>query len=130
MTPCPPEIDGLLRPLAEALAKEADVLLDLRELLMQRGHPGKCVRCFFQLFQAAGEQYRPRLGALQRWLETHLEISVSGDGRLLEVLPFELEKEKEQSLEDFCLRAIERIQLDRSYRASRLHLTFRYKAAA
>lgn len=123
----PPEIDGLLRPLASALAKEADVLLDLRELLMQRGHPGKCVKCFFQLFQAAGKEYRPRLDALQTWLETHLEISVSSEGRVLEVLPLELQAGED--LESFCLSAIKRMRLDRGYHASRVDLTFRYKTA-
>lgn len=128
MPHCPPEIDGLLLPLASALSREADVLLDLRELLMQRGHPGKCVRCFFHLFQAAGERHRPRLDALQTWLERHLEISVSSEGRLLEVQPLELQAE--ESLEGFCRRAIERVRWDRGYRSSRLELAFRYKAAA
>ncbi len=123
-----PEIDDLLSPLAPVLAREADALLDLRELLASRGHPGKCVRCFFKLFSAAGSEHRPQLRPLLAWMEKHLEISVSGDGRLLEVLPLELKPHED--LESFCHRTIESVRLDRSYRAERLQLAFRYKQLA
>lgn len=124
----PSEIDDLLAPLAPVLAKEADTLLDLRELLGSRGHPGKCVRCFFRLFGAAGSEDRPRLGPLIAWMQEHLEISVSGDGRSLEVLPLVLKPDED--LESFCFRAIESVRMDRSYAAKQLRLAFRYKQLA
>jgi hypothetical protein len=122
------EIDGLLLPLAPVLAKEADAILDLRELLMSKGHPGKCVRCFFQLFTAAGSAAMPRMAPLVAWLEANLEIAVRADGKELETLPVKLRSSDD--LESFCLRSIEKIRLDRDYPVRRLDLAFRYKVAA
>lgn len=122
------EIDRILRPLAPVLAREADAILDLRELLMSQGHPGKCVRCFFRLFEAAGGKMQPQLAPLRAWLETHLEIAVRSGTEDLETLPFTLGKDDD--LESFCLRSIEQIRLDRGYQSSRLQLAFRYKALA
>lgn len=122
------EIDHLLRPLAPALAREADAILDLRELLVSQGHPGKCVRCFFRLFEAAGTEMQPRLAPLQAWLEKHVEIAVRSDGEELETLPFTVKDDKD--LEGFCLRSIDQVRMDRGYDASRLQLAFRYKARA
>jgi hypothetical protein len=126
--PTPAEIDGLLCPLGPFLAKEADTLLDLRELLMSNGHPGKCVRCFFQLFSAAGSEALPKLAPLRAWMEERLEISVRADGRDLETLPVTMRQGED--LEAFCLRSIRQVRLDRTYRVRRLDLSFRYKAAA
>lgn len=122
------EIDGLLLPLAPILSKEADAILDLRELLMTSGHPGKCVRCFFQLFTAAGSDAMPKLAPLRAWLEANLEISVRGDGHELEILPVKLQQGED--LEAFCQRSIQQVHLDRGYTAKRVDLAFRYKAAA
>ena len=121
------EIDGLLLPLAPVLAKEADALLDLRELLMSKGHPGKCVRCFFQLFTAAGREEMPRLAPLKAWLEENLEIYVNADWRELETLPVKLRQGED--LESFCLRSIQQVRLDRGYTARRVNLAFRFKIA-
>lgn len=122
------EIDRILRPLAPVLAKEADAILDLRELLVRQGHPGKCVRCFFRLFEAAGSTVESGLQPLLTWLERNVEISVREQDRELETLPFVLGTE--QDLESFCLSSIARIRMDRSYQAKRLQLAFRYKALA
>jgi hypothetical protein len=122
------EIDALLLPLGPVLAKEADALLDLRDLLMSKGHPGKCVRCFFQLFTAAGSDVLPMLAPLRAWIERSLEISVRADGQNLETLPVKLRNGED--LEAFCLRSIRQVRLDRSYAARRVDLAFRYKAAA
>ena len=110
------------------LAREADVILDLRELLTRQGHPGKCVRCFFRLFEAAGTEMQPKLAPLQAWLEKHVEISVRSKGEELETLPFALGKNDD--LESFCLRSIEHVRMDRGYKSDRLQLAFRYKALA
>lgn len=128
MNPTSDQIDGLLLPLAPVLAKEADAILDLRDLLINKGHPGKCVRCFFRLFAAAGSDDLPKLAPLRAWLEQNLEISVRADGRDLETLPIRLLKR--ENLESFCLRSIQKVRLDRSYSAQRLDLAFRYKAVA
>lgn len=122
------EIDDILRPLAPVLALEADVILDLRQLLARQGHPGKCIRCFFKLFEAAGPENRPNLTLLLSWLEQHVEISVRSGGEELEALPFQLRSEED--LEQFCLRSIDEIRMDRGYGAKPLLLAFRYKALA
>ena len=122
------EIDGLLLPLAPVLAKQADAILDLRELLMSKGHPGKCVRCFFQLFSAANPAAMPRLAPLIAWLEKNLEISVRADGVELERLPVKLRGADD--LESFCIRSIESVRFDRGYTARRVDMAFRYKAVA
>ncbi|MES2995576.1 MAG: hypothetical protein V4733_02075 [Verrucomicrobiota bacterium] len=122
------EVDALLKPLAAALAREADAILDLRELLVRQGHPGKCVRCFFRLFEAAAPEVTPRLVPLRNWLEGNVEISLRGNGRELEAIPFRLRDE--ENLEDFCLRSIREVMLDRGYREKKLELGFRYKALA
>lgn len=122
------EIDRLLSPLAPVLAKEADAILDLRELLVHQGHPGKCVRCFFRLFEAVGSQMQPQLAPLLAWLQSKVEISVGSEGRELETLPFVLADDED--LESFCLRSIESIRMDRNHSGSRLLLSFRYKSLA
>lgn len=128
MTPSLAEIDLLLHPLTRTLAREADAILDLRDLLARQGHPGKCVRCFFRLFEAAGDEHRPSLTPLRRWLENHVEIAVRSDDQELEALPFV--PGRNEDLEAFCLRSMESVRMDRGYRESRLKLAFRYKAAA
>jgi hypothetical protein len=122
------EIDSILRPLARVLAREADAILDLRELLVSQGHPGKCVRCFFKLFEAAGSENRPNLALLQAWLEQHVEISVRSGAEELETLPFRLRND--EGLEGFCLRSIEDLRMDRGYHGRPLLLAFRYKTGS
>ena len=128
MKPIAEQIDHLLLPLAPVLAKEADAILDLRDLLISKGHPGKCVRCFFRLFAAAGSDDLPMLAPLRTWMEENLEISVRADGAELETLPVKLRRQ--EGLEAFCLRSIRNVRMDRSYRAQRLDLAFRYKGQA
>lgn len=122
------EIDALLLPLAPSLAKEADTILDLRALLMTKGQPGKCVRCFFRLFTAAGADSLPKLTPLRDFLERHLEIAVRADGSELETLPVKLRQGED--LEDFCLRSMKQVRLDRTFQAKRVDLAFRFKVAA
>lgn len=122
------EIDEMLKPLAPFLAREADAILDLRELIARQGHPGKCVKCFFRLFEAAGEPALPKLAPLRKWLEGNVEICVRGDGLELESRPLALASS--ESLEAFCLRSIHEIRMDRGYGARRVELAFRYKTAA
>lgn len=95
---------------------------------MNKGHAGKCVRCYFDLFTAAGEESLPKLVPLRAFLERHLEIAVRADGSELETLPVQLRQGED--LEAFCLRTIQQVRFDRSFQAKRLDLAFRYKAAA
>lgn len=128
MPPSYEEIDEMLRPLAPALAREADAILDLRELLSRQGHPGKCIRCFFRLFSAAGSQELPRLAPLQSWLENNVVISIRAGDEELEAIPLTLEQGDD--LESFCLRSIEHVRMDRGYQAKTVQLAFRYRALA
>lgn len=126
--PTAQEIDEILLPLAPVLAREADAILDLRELLISQGHPGKCVRCFFRLFEAAGEDWRSSLALLQSWLEKNVEISIRRNGEELEALPFALKNDED--LEKFCLRSIDHVRMDRHFGEGPLMLAFRYKSRA
>ena len=121
----PDEIDGLLATLIPTLSEEADLILDLRALLKERGHPGKCVRCFFELFELAGANARPRLRMLQAWLEKHVELHVTSKGEILETIPFTVKSH--EGLEDFCRDAIQRVRMDRSYRHKKITIGFQYR---
>jgi len=117
------ELQRLLASVTPTTSEGADLLLDLRELLLSDGHPGKCVRCFFGLL---GDLHQPgALTPLRHWLERHLEVEVSAAGRQLETLPVRLDGVA--SLESFCHRAIETIRHDRSFGDSRIELQLRYK---
>jgi hypothetical protein len=122
------EIDQILLPLTTTLSREADAILDLRELLASQAHPGKCIRCFFKLFHAAGNQRSESLAKLQAWLEKHVEIAIRSENEVLEVFPFQMEKGED--LEAFCHRSMEWVRMDRNYDAKLLVLAFRYKSLA
>ncbi len=116
----------MLNTVAPTTSEGADFLLDLRELLLSRGHAGKCVRCFFGLL---GDLRQPgALKPLRHWLERHLEVEVSADGREIDVLPVRLDEAAD--LESFCHRAIDTVRFDRSFRDQRIALRFRYKTVA
>lgn len=120
------ELQKMLNTVAPTTSEGADFLLDLRELLLSRGHAGKCVRCFFGLL---GDLRQPgALKPLRHWLERHLEVEVSADGREIDVLPVRLDEAAD--LESFCHRAIDTVRFDRSFRDQRIALRFRYKTVA
>jgi hypothetical protein len=122
------EIDALLLPLIQQDIRDADTILDLRELLLSGGHPGKCVRCFFRLFDSGTSKGFPVLAPLRRWLETNVEIVVTSGARLLEALP--LHFAGEENLEEFCQRSMQHVRMDRGYDAKQIGMKFRYKIAA
>lgn len=110
--------------MAPATAEGADFLLDMRELLLSRGHPGTCVKCFFGLL---GDLRRPgALAPLRHWLEQNLEVAVTIGGEVVEALPVRLDLSAD--LRDFCERTIATVRHDRAYDAERIELGFRYKA--
>jgi len=123
----PDEIDNLLAGIVSSLPEEADLILDLRALLKEKGHPGKCVRCFFDLFELAGANARTGLKQLQGWLENHVELRVSSKGEVLETMPFAVRSHED--LEDFCRDAIHRIRMDRSYKHQQITIGFQYRQA-
>lgn len=122
----PTKVQKLLQTVTPTTSEGADLLLDLRQLLLSEGHPGKCVRCFFGLL---GDLRQPgALKPLRHWLERHLEVEVTAGGREIDVLPVRLDHAAD--LEAFCHRAIQTVRFDRSFTDSRIALRFRYKAAA
>ncbi len=124
----PHEVDELLSLLTPHTAKHADSILDLRELLLQGGHPGKCVRCFFTLSQSLAGTPNDGVARLRRWLERNIELSVTANGKCLETIPFR--SHPGTDLETFCRNAIRNIRLDRAYRQRAITIRFQYRAAA
>lgn len=120
------ELHQLLASVRPTTSEGADLLLDLRDLLTSRGHPGKCVKCFFGLL---GDLDRPgALLPLRHWIESELVVSVSAGGREIDAFPVRLDRS--ESLEDFCHAAIDTVRHDRGFKDSRITLGFRFKEAA
>lgn len=117
------DLAKLFASVAPKTSEGADLVLDLRDLLLSRGHPGKCIKCFFGLL---GELDRPgSLAPLRLWLEERVEIAVSAEGNLLETLPVDLGKGED--LDSFCNRLIGAIREDRAYTDRHIDLKFRYR---
>ena len=112
-----------LLPKARHLTPEgADLVLDLRELLLKRGHPGDCVQCFFGLL---GNLDRPgSLAPLRHWLESNLEVAVEINQQIRETLPVRFGKTS--SLNDYCQHVASLIRKDRNYTEKRITLSFQY----
>lgn len=119
----------LLSPIAKPLAREADTLLDLHEALEIQPHPGRCIRCYFQLLAAASNQVEPRLTPLRRWLEQHIEIAACAEGSAEALEHFPLDLGTSHTLEECCQRSMATVILDRTYAGSpNLALEFRFRA--
>ncbi|MCU0795583.1 MAG: hypothetical protein MUF31_06565 [Akkermansiaceae bacterium] len=116
----------LLRSIRPTTPSGADLLLDLRDLLMSRGHAGKCVKCFFGLLGDLGQP--GALVPLRHWLEKHVEIEVRADGKRLETLPVQLGRSAD--LHAYCEEVIRRLREDRAYTQQRLDLRFRFRESA
>jgi hypothetical protein len=122
------EIDELLSQLSPRAADHADAILDLRELLRDGGHPGKCVRCFFTIAQSLADTPDHGVEALRKWLERNVELTVSAGAKLLETIPFR--PQPDADLETYCRITIRSIRLDRSYSHPAITIRFRYRQAA
>ena len=120
----------VLEKLAAPLAKQADTLLDLREAVLSRGAPGRCVTCYFKLLAAEGARKDPPLlTPLRQWLEAHIEIvAQDDDAQELERSPLEIGEG--ESLDDFVRRLINRYFEDRLCTAERVRLNFAYRGEA
>ncbi|MFC7338339.1 hypothetical protein ACFQY0_14190 [Haloferula chungangensis] len=117
------ELQQLLASITPTTSEGADLLLDLRDLLISQGHPGKCVRCFFGLL---GDLAQPgALNPLRHWLEENLEVEVRANGREIDSLPVRLNRAAD--LDSFCHEAINKIRFDRSFKDAHIQLRFRFK---
>lgn len=120
------QVNQLLNQARPRTSEAADLLLDLRDLLLNDGHPGSCVQCFFSLL---GNLDHPgSLKPLRVWFEDHLEIAVRIDGEVQERFPVRFGKSR--NLRQFCADTAQVIRNDRSYRAENIHLSFQYAKAA
>ena len=119
------DVNELLSNANPQTSEGADLLLDLRELLLNDGHPGSCVQCFFSLL---GNLDRPgSLAPLSLWFESHLHVAVRIDGEVVEHFPVRFGKCR--SLRGYCKKTIETVRTDRAYPAEQIHLSFEYATA-
>jgi hypothetical protein len=120
------EVNELLNEARPLTPEGADLILDLRELLLNDGHPGSCVQCFFSLL---GSLDQPGcLTPLRLWFESHLEIAVRIDGDIRERFPVRFGKTK--NLRDYCQKTVDLMRTDRAYTETEIHLSFQYSEAA
>ncbi|RRK02740.1 hypothetical protein [Geminisphaera colitermitum] len=132
------EIDEVLGPIACALPKQADLILDIRAAARERRHPGSCVRCFFQLAAAAPQP--AWLEQLRGWLERNIEIvacdrqaNAAGTAhmRVLERMPLMLGEEAAENgdLEAYCQEVMERFHYDRAHPSPFVEMEFQYRTS-
>ncbi|MFP4351905.1 MAG: hypothetical protein ACLFRP_00365 [Puniceicoccaceae bacterium] len=120
----------VLEPLCAPFAKDADRILDLYEMTKTpQRQPGRCVSCFYDLFQKAPSAKRKALTPLREWIEENLEIEIRSepDGSELQALALRLDS---PDLETFCLDAMETARERNRAEATRLQLEIRFKPAA
>lgn len=117
----------VLAELAEPLAKQADTLLDLREAVLGRRAPGKCVTCYFKLLAIRSARGgSPRLTPLRRWIERHIEVVAQDDkARELERAPLAIGEG--ENLESFARRLMNQYFEDRGHLGGKVHLNFAYR---
>lgn len=120
------QIKKLLPTLAPATPEGADLLLDLRDLLLRDGHPGKCVQCFFGLL---GDLRQPgALSPLRHWLESRIELEVSANGQEIDILPVRLGHATD--IQNYCQEVIGVLRNDRAFTAAHIAVRFRFKNKA
>jgi len=121
-------IDLVLRSLCPLFYRQADDLLDLRTCPQSRQRPGKCVNCYFSLFQSQPPAAAAQLCPLKEWLEGNIEVvAFASDQSPLERLPLRLDS---GSLESFCHAVMDEIRLNRSYHHPEISLAFEFKELA
>ncbi len=101
--------EEVLLPLCAPLSNQADSILELYSMT-QEGihHPGRCLRCFYKLREAAARHRKAAMALqpLQRWIEDHFEVVASGndDPAVIRFLPVDL---RQPTLENFCQEMIQ-----------------------
>lgn len=120
---------SVIEPLCRPFSRQADPLLDLYDLSRSRSaHPGRCLRCFYDLLGAAEPAKRPALRPLREWIESNLEITCRSEtGETGLTFPVELD---EPDLETFCDRMMRRAHRDGPSEAERLRMEVRFKRHA
>ena len=120
------DVDKLLKQAVPHTSEGADLLLDLRVLLINDGHPGSCVQCFISLL---GSLDRPGgLTPLRHWFESHIQVAVHINGETVEYFPVRFGQSKD--LVDYCNKTITMMREDRTYSAKQIRLSFEYVATA
>jgi hypothetical protein len=120
--------DQILGPLSERFFREADAILDLRGVALNRLHPGRCIQCYFKLCGSADLTSESLLKPLKSWIESNIEvIAKDGQEQILEQLPLRLDA---PDLEAYCQDVIHEFRTNRVYPSQNLTLEFRYKEAA
>lgn len=118
----------VLVPLSGAFRRQADALLDLREYALSKQNPGRCVSCYFKLFNAARGDGVQRLVALRKWLEHNLIVIAKDEqDRLLERIELDL---SDADLESCCMRMMREMLYDRAYPGKCVELRFAFKEDA
>lgn len=121
----PEKVNQLLAQAVPLTPEGVDIILDLREFLLEKGHPGDCVQCFFALL---GNLEQPRsLTPLRLWLESNLEVSVRINGKLRETLPVNLQDYR--NLSDYCQTVVDFVRQDRVYSEKKIELSFEYQGS-
>jgi hypothetical protein len=122
-------LDSVLAGLARPFPRCSDLLLDMRAWVGDDRRAGSCVKAYFDLFEdaAPGGEAARGLACLRQWLEAELEIAVfDGDSqKCLDVLRLELAGE--ESLEEFCHKAMDRLRADRCHGPARVRMAFRFR---
>lgn len=114
----------LLGPLSQKYPQRADEILDLYDGIVQRKHPGECIRCFFQLSEVISED---ALQTLKIWMEEEIEVVATDTRDELDRFPLQLQG---NSMEDFCHNLTGVMRWDRPYKAPRIEVDFHYRELA
>ncbi len=119
------DIEDILSPVAQASSGCADFILDLRDAMVAGENAGKCVSCYFAIYHRMAVQLGSDLLPLEKWIQRHIEISVSGaGGDLLERMPVIFHPGED--LETFCRRMMDEVSSDRVYEDKHLQLSFAF----
>jgi hypothetical protein len=118
-------VEKVLEPLCSVFSSEADALLDIRDCLLRKEAPGRCVDCYYRLMERADAGNQKELGRLRECLESEVEVVAQDERKqLLERVPLRLET---GDLQSYCEWMMQAFVQDRSYEAERIELCFQFK---
>jgi len=121
-------VDRILGLLAKDFFRKTDDLLDLHSAALTRSHPGRCVACYFKLYEVGEPHTETLLYPLKTWIEANIEV-VAKDARdtIVEQFPLKLDA---SDLEAYCQDVIHEFRTNRVYPSPNLALEFRFKKTA
>lgn len=121
-------VEQLLSPLASGSPERADLLLDFLAAVKAGRHPGRCVRCYFDLLDTPERNAQPAMHELRAWLEANIEVVARDEKDVeLERIPLQLRGE---DLQEYCYEVIDGVLKDRAYPSNQIGLEFRFRFAA